>query len=235
MPNSYFQFKQFRIDQQVAGMKVTTDGCLFGALIEPIQSGNILDIGTGTGLLALMIAQRINVAIDAIEIQKEVAQQATDNILASPWTNQIEVIHKSLQEFTPQKKYKQIVCNPPFFKNSFKGDSEQKNTAIHDHLLPMEILLSKSLALLESDGNIWVMYPEYEAGLFETMANDNDLYLIKKTNIHNTQNAPVFRVISSFGKTPVKSPLHNSIVIKKANNEYTEAFIHLLKDYYLHL
>jgi len=235
LPNSYFQFKQFRIEQDQAGMKVTTDGCLFGALIKPISAGTILDIGTGTGLLSLMLAQRTDAHIHAIEIGQQVAEQANDNFSSSPWASQLKVQHTSLQEFTSLQRYQQIVCNPPFFKGNSMGNSQKKNHAIHDDLLPMDELLATSLELLAPSGTLWLMYPPYEMSLFEKKAHLNGLYTLKWIAIRNTQNNTPIRIIASFSRKKDISQDKSMVVIRNEHNEYTEEFEHLLKPYYLHL
>lgn len=235
MSNTYFQFKQFRIDQDVAGMKVTTDGCLFGALIDANQEGTILDIGTGTGLLSLMLAQRTTAFIDAIEIDAQVAKQANDNTLASPWKDRLKVHNTSLQEFEPTKRYEQIISNPPFFKDNALGTSKKKNLAIHSDLLPMEDLLNKSLELISDDGLLCIMYPPYEMGVFIEAAIGKGFYLQKQILVRNRAAETPIRSICSFSKHQTKSPMLQELVIRSQDNEYTGDFKVLLKDYYLHL
>lgn len=235
MPNTYFQFKQFRIEQDQAGMKVTTDGCLFGALIDPDQEGPILDIGTGTGLLSLMLAQRTSASIEAIEIEEQVAKQAAENMAASPWADRLSVHHTSLQKFNIKEKYKQIVSNPPFFKHNSPSNSQKRNLAIHSDLLPMEKLLEKSLALLDQEGSLSLMYPPYEMGVFIKAAVNKGLFLQKQVLVHNlSQDAPI-RSICTFSQQQSKSFIQKEISIRNENNEYTEEFRVLLKDYYLRL
>lgn len=235
MPNPYFQFKQFRIEQDKAGMKVTTDGCLFAALIEPDQEGPILDIGTGTGLLSLMLAQRTSAFIDAIEIDAQVATQANENVIASPWLEQIQVHLASLQEYVSDKKYKQIISNPPFFKNNASSSTKQKNFAIHNDLLPMEDLLSRVLLLLDIDGIFWLMYPLYEMGVFISAASNKGLYLQKQVLVRNQSKQTPIRSICCFSKRHIETPIQKEICIRADNQEYTGEFKILLKDFYLHL
>ena len=131
MSNTYFQFKQFTIHQDKCAMKVCTDACMLGAWTAGKLGGsginNILDIGCGTGLLSLMLSQKINASIDAVEIDADAAKQAGENISASPWAANIRVIHTSLQEFMPKKKYDLIICNPPFYENDLRSEHENKN------------------------------------------------------------------------------------------------------------
>jgi len=216
-------------------MKVTTDGCTFGALIKPVQKGKILDIGTGTGLLSLMIAQRTPAQIDAIEIRPEVAKQAYRNIEKSPWADRITVFCQDLRTYTTKGLYNQIVCNPPFFKDNHKGKSKTKNTAIHDDMLPMSLLATRCFELLLEGGSLWVMYPAYEMSIFEDLAISKGLSLKQRANIYNKQGGSVFRVISEFIKGTNPDFVETSLVIKGKDDCYSKEFIHLLKDYYLHL
>src|SRR5262245_3491214 len=130
MANNYFQFKQFTIHQDRCAMKVTTDSCLFGAWVASRESAarsspgtrrRILDIGGGTGLLALMLAQRTNAFIDSIEIDKDAFQQAEENVKASPWSDRISLYHGDAREFSFQHKYQTIICNPPFYEKELKS------------------------------------------------------------------------------------------------------------------
>lgn len=235
MPNTYFQFKQFRIDQAVAGMKVTTDGCIFGALIKAVSSGHILDIGTGTGLLSLMLAQRTKANILGLEINERVALQASKNIKNSPWPDQIVLTRQDFTTYDSKIVYDQIICNPPFFKNSHKGQSASKNTAVHNDALPMESLINRSKELLSNEGSLWVMYPKYEMDVFLKLATESDLFLSNKTSVYNQADKPVFRVISEFRKEKPLNIVSSNLTIKKPNGAYSEAFTKLLKDYYLHL
>ncbi len=216
-------------------MKVTTDGCTFGALIKPIQEGKILDIGTGTGLLSLMIAQRTPAQIDALEIHPEVAEQANLNIEKSPWADQITVLCEDLSTYTTQGLYNQIVCNPPFFKDNYKGKSNTKNASIHDDTLPMSLLATRCFGLLSQQGSLWVMYPAYEMSVFEKLIISKGFSIRQRTNIYNKQGGPVFRVTSEFIKGANSNFVETSLVIKGQDNSYSNEFIHLLKDYYLHL
>src|SRR5688572_25058776 len=140
MPNTYFQFKQFTIHQDRSAMKVTTDACLFGAwCATEINQDNkrLLDIGTGTGLLSLMIAQKNKLLIDAVEIEEQAAVQAVENVKASPWKESVHVIHKNIRDFNSEKKYNYIISNPPFYENELSGERMEKNIAHHDAGLKM--------------------------------------------------------------------------------------------------
>lgn len=235
MANSYFQFKQFRIEQDKCGMKVTTDGCLFGAYFIPYDSGRILDIGTGTGLLSLMIAQRTKSPIDAIEINQDAFKQAKINFASSPWAEQISIFHTSLQEFQPDQAYDQIICNPPFFSNSFQGQSKNKNQAVHANTLSMEELAAHACRLMKEDGELWLMYPEAEMNRFRSIAEEWGLIPHSHFIIRNKEGGPVFREIIEFCKQQRNLKLLTDVYIKESDGTYSEQFIKTLKDFYLHL
>ena len=216
-------------------MKVTTDGCLFGALIDPDQEGPILDIGTGTGLLSLMLAQRTLATIDGIEIDAGVAKQASENMTTSPWSSRLTTHHTSLQKFEPRKKYKQIISNPPFFKNNSPSSSKKRTLAIHSDLLPMDNLLELSLRLLDQNGTLWLMYPPHEMSTFIKKAIDQGLYLQKQVLVANRPGEVPIRSVCSFAQLQSLSPIKTELSIRTEQNEYTDEFKVLLKDYYLHL
>ena len=132
MANSYFRFKQFTIHQEKCAMKVGTDGCLLGAWVDLSQSQRILDVGCGSGLIAIMTAQRCtNVTITGIEIDNEAASQATENAESSPWAERIEIICEDFLKFTPEQQFDTIVSNPPYFSNSLKCPNDKRNKARH--------------------------------------------------------------------------------------------------------
>lgn len=235
MANTYFQFKQFRIEQNQVGMKVTTDGCFFGASISPKESGRILDIGTGTGLLALMLAQKSGASIDAIEINKDAYQQAKVNFEASDWKNRLRIFHTSLQEFQPSDLYDQIVCNPPFFVNSNQGTSANKNQALHATTLSMKDLAEHAARLMKEDAEVWIMYPKTEMEQFVHWAAQCGLYPATLITLRNSSTGPVFRQIIAFTKDGRNLTRQADVYIKESDGNYSEAFVKRLKDYYLHL
>jgi tRNA1Val (adenine37-N6)-methyltransferase len=236
MPNSYFDFKQFRINQGQCGMKVTTDGCFFGAVIETAGHQKVLDIGTGTGLLSLMIAQRNpELKIDAVELDEAAFTQARQNFSNSPWSESIHIFHSPIQVFQPNTKYDLIVCNPPFFRQSMKGDSPQKNKAIHNESLSFEDLVSNIDRLLTPSGTCWIMYPAYEMSLLCTAAKTIGFYPSTEIILRNKEGKPVFRSITSFKrKVNAKSePIH--MTIRDQEHQYTPSFKKLLQPFYLNL
>lgn len=221
-------------------MKVTTDACLFGAAVaveinhSEIPCTHALDIGAGTGLLSLMIAQAKEVSIDAIEIEKDAAEQARENVSASPFSNKIDIIHKDLNQFTGTKKYDLIFCNPPFYEDDLKSPQLNKNIAKHDNRLSFTQLLKTAAAILSTEGILAVLLPFHRSAYFTTEAAKLDLHLYKNISVKQSVSHPYFRSIVFYKrkKTNMES---EEIAIKNAEGNYTEKFISLLKDYYLHL
>jgi len=235
MANPYFQFKQFTIFHDQCGMKVTTDACLFGALIGKSEKENVLDIGAGTGLLSLMIAQRFpSIKIDAIEIDESAYNQAIDNVKKSSWSDRITLHHQAIQQYEVEKQYDLLVTNPPFFPEHLKSPDAQKNKALHTDSLPFSDLLKSIKRLLKPDGTLQIMLPAVQYQDFKKMASHLNLRPIQEIKIYNKPDKPIFRVIAemSFQETDLKT---SEIYITDSKGDYTEDFQSLLKDYYLKL
>lgn len=237
MPNPYFQFKQFTVFHDRCAMKVGTDGVLLGAWTNIDCSTKVLDIGTGTGLIALMLAQRNNkVKIDAIDINKEAIKQAKENIKISPFTKQITCYHSSLQDFArvQNEKYDIIVSNPPFFKQSLKSPNENRTLARHTDSLLIEELLELSSYLLTEQGRLSIIYPSDDKDLILNIASENGLYISRITDVLPTPDSSPKRVLLEFCKTE-STPSTDSLIIEKGRHIYSEDFTKLAKDFYLKL
>lgn len=237
MPNNYFQFKQFRIEQAQSGMKVTTDGCLFGGWVAgEIQKSkepkHILDIGSGTGLLSLMLAQVTkNTKITAVEINRAAFQEAKCNFQQSSWTSRLRGLHTSLQDFEGGK-FDLIICNPPFFKDSQEGFDSNKNQAVHSSNLNTEELLDHVIRLLDPNGSLYLLYPEREMNAFKQMALSKALFPIQQVIVRNQIDHPVFRMMSRFSFSDEKAKLAE-LIIRHDNRKYTTETWNLLKNYLL--
>lgn len=238
MPNNFFQFKQFTVQQEHSALKVSTDSCLFGAWVsEEVKSKKVkttLDIGTGTGLLMLMLAQKVDALIDGIELDTPSYEQAKENLKASVWSERLYLFLGNVKEFTFEKKYDLIISNPPFYEGDLKSDAANRNMAMHDAGLKLAELLKVVDKNLSDDGWFVVLLPYRRTEKFIAEAEESNLNLIKRTDVKQTVNHSFFRTMLLFARDkPV--PEINSMSIKDEKNEYTAAFIELLKDYYLHL
>ncbi|MBC7888599.1 MAG: methyltransferase [Ferruginibacter sp.] len=240
MSNNYFQFKQFTIHQERCAMKVCTDACLFGAYIarelfgRQLAPGNILDIGTGTGLLSLMVAQKTNGIIDAIEIDGAAAQQAKQNFEQSPWNNRLNIFKTDALLFNPGKKYDCIISNPPFFEGDLKSGNKKRNAAKHDTTFTLEQLLSVIGRHLLPHGFFGILLPCQRVNLFVEIATAAHYFLNGQLLIQHTGGHQFFRGILFFSHHNT-TIIRNELAIKDENGNYTHNFIELLEDYYLNL
>jgi tRNA1Val (adenine37-N6)-methyltransferase len=240
MPNNYFQFKQFIIYQDNCAMKVTTDSCLFGAYIaEVIQNPklkikNCLDIGAGTGLLSLMLAQKTNTFIDAVEIDEPSYLQSKSNFEQSLWKERLNIFHADITQFDPGKKYDCIISNPPFFEDDLKSIHLNKNKAKHDVSLTLQQLVNAIDKNLNDDGVFFVLLPYHRTDYFLKEAAGLKFYPLEKVVIKQTPKHDFFRSILAFSRkeTLLKT---TELIIKDADEKYSENFTALLKDYYLQL
>ena len=240
MANSWFQFKQFLVKQESAAMKVCTDSCVFGATV-PIHSEvkYILDIGTGTGLLALMLAQRTasNVFIDAVEMNEDAAQQAQNNFFNSPWDNRIKLHACSIQDyfkFTP-KQYDLIICNPPFFSSSLKTGNPSKDMALHQSHLLIDELMQVINFMLKANGDTYFLISIYEETNFIKAANNVDLIVNRFQEMYDNEGKLIRYVLHIRKDSKHVKDTEEKFIIRNADNEYTAQFVDVLKDFYLNL
>ena len=230
--NTHFSFKQFTIHQDKTAMKVTTDACILGAYTEVQGVKSVLDIGTGTGLLSLMLAQRSKAKIDAIEIDENAYNQAITNANQSNFKDTITVYNTSIQDFETDKRYDLIISNPPFFQNHLKSETESRNNSLHTDTLSFADLLSTVLRLLSPNGTFVVLLPVYESSVFEQLATSKELYPQKKLTIRHRKDTKILRIITTFGR--IKEEIINEeLIIKNPDESYSPDFQVLLKDYYL--
>ena len=235
MANSYFKFKQFTIYHDKCAMKVGTDGVLLGAWCNAENNAKILDIGTGTGLIALMIAQRCNSIVDAIEIDNSAYLQAKDNINRSEWRDRVNVENISFQSFgkTKTKKYNIIVTNPPYFVNSLLTTDNNRAVARHGISLSHTDIIDGVVSLLLPDGSFNIILPYTEGSIFIAEAALKGLYCIRKTNVLPVPKRKPKRLLLEFKKN--KMPLiEDSIVIENfKRHNYSDEYKKLTKDFYL--
>ena len=248
MRNSFFQFKQFTIHQDRCAMKVTTDACLFGAWVakeiesdpdrdqEKVESG--LDIGTGTGLLSLMVIQK-NPRLDVlgIEIDKEAGMQAKENIDGSPWKDQITILDGDVKHHRFPEKFDVIISNPPFYEKEIRSATYSKNIAHHSEHLTLEQLLIIIKSYLTPSGSFFLLLPYKRNEEIKRVFKDHQLHISKILLVRQSVKHDYFRIMIK-GK-PVKDENQETefdeISIWDEKQEYTPEFVSLLKDYYLHL
>lgn len=236
MPNSSFAFKQFTIQQDRCAMKVGTDAVLLGAWVLPNGSKEILDIGTGTGVIALMIAQKSSAHIDAIDIDENSVSQATQNVLNSKFKHQVSVMHIPLQEYakTCTKKYNLIITNPPYFEQSLKSSDEQRSYARHADVLPFEELIEGVSKLLDPKGRFCLILPKLEAEKFRDLAEKKGFHLSKLLRIKSRADKEVDkRHVMQFEYSPTEFSETTLIIEQSERHQYTPEYKELTKDYYV--
>ena len=235
-----FQFKKFTVQQDKTAMKVGTDGVLLGTwtpLSDTMYS--ILDIGSGTGLVALILAQRsFAEQIDAIEIDEDAYEQCVENFEESPWNDRLFCYHAGLDEFTDEieDRYDLIVCNPPFFKPNNLIEDEARSKARFYDILPFDELVKSASILLAEDGIFSVIIPFEEEENFLKLAANESLFPIKITHVKGTPTAKIKRSLFAFSKTNNPEKLVTDILtLEIERHEYTPEFKELVKDFYLKL
>jgi len=240
MANSWFEFKQFRVEQAHCAMKVCTDACVLGAVADVAGARRLLDIGTGTGLLALMAAQRNPTAhIDAVELAPAAAAQAAANFAASPWPHRLTLRPVSLQAFAQTRPlpYDGLLCNPPFFRQSLPSPDAARTTARHasDESLPFATIARFATDFLTPTGQLTVLLPPPEMQEFVRVAVADGLYPTTQLTLHHRPGSRPLRHITTFGRQPQPTQ-HHSLAIRAVDSEaYSSEFQAILKDFYLHL
>lgn len=232
-PAKAFYFKQFQIEHDRCAMKVGTDGVLLGAWANIENRKCVLDIGTGSGLIALMVAQRsVQSQIEAIEIHRESFLQACENIKVSPWKNRIKVFHSALQAFEPQHQYDLILCNPPYFVNSLKPDNKSRATSRHTDQLPFPDLVHFVKRHLTDDGALQVVLPVKEGNSFTQLAAKESLFCIRRTEVITRPGKPVERLLLEFSRQS-KPTSKSTMTLEGENGEKTSEFQSLTENFYL--
>ena len=232
MSNQYFDFKRFRIEQDRCSMKVGTDGVLLGAWFPMEWGKTVLDVGSGTGLVAIMAAQRGADSVTAVEIDPQASEQASGNAANTPWKDRISVQCADFAHFTAEFRFDRIVCNPPYFRDSLRCPDQGRNTARHNDSLSYETLARCSATLLAPDGLLCVVLPFDAAGVFTRCAQTFGLNLYHETD-----------VITAPGKQPKRSLLayglgyselrKDVLAICGSDGKETSDYINLVREFYL--
>lgn len=238
MSDKPFHFKEFSILQDQCAMKVGTDGVLLGAWTQiPQHTESILDIGTGTGLIALQMAQRSEAqTIDALEIENKAFEQAVENFENSSWSDRLYCYHASLLEFKEEieEEYDLIVSNPPFFNDTFKELNKERALARHTHELSYKELLAATDQLLSPSGSCAFIIPYKEEPDFISLASLKDLYPIRVTRIRGNEQSGIKRSLLQFSRHPAKV-VPKELIIEVDRHVYTDQYISLVKDFYLNM
>jgi tRNA1Val (adenine37-N6)-methyltransferase len=232
---SEFVFRHFTVRQEKSAMKIGTDSVLLGCCCEAANAQQVLDIGTGTGLLALMLAQKSHALIDAVEADEPAALEASDNFKASRWHERLFLHHQTIQQYTLncKKKYDVIISNPPYFKTgkNVHISDEQRSRARHDAGLSFDELAEIVKQLLHPGGSFWLILPAAEAALFKQTASGRKLYCYQAINARPKADQAVNRIIMQFG-------LHNQaceekeFVVYRSDNTPSIEYKQLARDFY---
>ena len=236
---STFTFKKFSVKQDQCAMKIGTDGVLLGAWI-PLNNNpfTILDIGTGTGIIALMLAQRSAAQqIDALEIDEKAYEQAVDNFENSPWSDRLFCFHAELAEFVvePEEKYDLIVSNPPFYTEDYKTNDQKRDLARFVDALPFAELLEAATLLLSENGIFAVIIPFKEEQNFLKLAKQNNLFPIKVTRVKGTPTSEIKRSLLAFTQNSIPNFPIDELIIETSRHQYTPEYLTLTKDFYLNM
>jgi tRNA1Val (adenine37-N6)-methyltransferase len=236
MNREVFHFKQFSVAHDLCAQKVGTDGVLLGAWTNiPGEAKNILDVGTGSGLIALMLAQRSDAAIDAIDIDENAFRQAQANFNNSRWNERMKTFCVRLENFVSEKKYDLIVCNPPFFQKSMKPAKKGRSVARHDDSLGFDELIFHSKRLLKEDGWLSVIIPYSRDKDFSSFAEKNQFCLTRKTKVRGSAASEYKRVLMELknGVARQEKIIENELIIETSRNQFTDRYRELTKDFYL--
>ncbi len=237
MPNDYFKFKQFTIRQNACSMKVGTDGVLLGAWVKVEENPpRILDVGTGTGLIALMLAQRSPQSqVDAVEVDEAAAAQAKQNAEGSPWASRVGIFRQDFNDFAKRaaQRYDLIVSNPPYFKQSLTSPDSGRTLARHAEELLHEDLLRGALRLLAPLGRLAVVMPYVEGNVFIALAANEGLYCNRKLNVSTKKDRPTKRLLLEFSRSRARLDEQSLHIESSALNSFTSEYQALTKDFYL--
>ena len=232
-----FKFKQFTVQQDKCAMKIGTDSVLLGAWC-PIENNpkSVLDIGAGTGVLSLMMAQRTNAEqIDSVEIDEDAYEQCVFNYENSPWSDRLFCYHAGLDELVedPEDEYDIIISNPPFYSEDFKTNDSQRDLARFQDAMPFEELIEAADLLLSENGIFAVVIPFKEEERFLNLCAEVELYPVKATHVRGSHTTPIVRSLLAFKRFELSVLVADELVIEINRHEYTDEYIDLTRDFYL--
>ncbi|GAA4877577.1 tRNA1(Val) (adenine(37)-N6)-methyltransferase [Ferrimonas pelagia] len=230
-----FSFKQFHVDDRQCGMPVSTDAVLLGAWAQLPDAGHIVDIGTGSGILALMCAQRTQATITALELDPAAAQQAEQNFAASRWADRLEVIPQAVQEWWPSNAVDAIICNPPYFTSGERTlKCDRRALARHHDGLSHTELLAALARLLSPQGCASLILPVAEATRLTDELARHGLHLHRYCSVQTTANKPAQRALLAIARQP-GACVQDTMLIRQSDGQYSEAFSRLTENFYLHI
>lgn len=231
--NNFFQFKQFRVIQEKSAMKVGIDGVLLGAWAGLNGAGRVLDVGTGTGLVALMAAQCSSAIIDAVELEPEAASEAALNFQNSKWASRISLSLGAFQDFQAKTKYDHILSNPPFFENSPKSNDRKRTQARHSDSLSLKELLEKAEQLLSESGKISLILPADKEERLLKLASALNLHVVRMVRVASDETKNAHRILAELSR--VQAELHETtfFIRDRSTGEYSGVYRELTKEFYL--
>lgn len=232
MPNNYFKFKKFTIVQDGCAMKVGTDGCLLGGWFDCSESNNILDIGCGSGLIAIMAAQRCNAQVTGVEIDINAAIQARENVNNSPWSERIIIVNSDFLEYNTETKFDTIVCNPPYFVNSLKCDNTSRTLARHNDSLSSRDFFTKCAEISTLSAKVSIIIPCDIIDEWISTARENGFYASRITYIKTTPKKAPKRVLIEYIRREI-TYTENTLIFENGRGEYSDEVKDILRDFYL--
>ena len=230
-----FKFKKFSIEDEKCTMKVGTDSVLFGAWVNPGNALSILDIGTGSGIIALMLAQRSEALIDGIDIDEASVEQAKENVKKSKWGKRVSIVHCPVQKYFKMRAnhYDLIVCNPPYFSDQLKSPEKIRNIAKHSEYLSFDEIIVASKKLLKTYGRICLILPTAESNVFKEKALISNLYLTRIMTVRHHPNKEVKRVMMQFECLRKNRTEESISIYDNSGEKFSKEYMELTKDYYL--
>lgn len=235
MANDFFQFKEFTIHQARSAMRVTTDACILGAWVAKHFSNHnhVLDIGSGTGLLLLMMAQQMPVRFTGVELNEDAYHESLSNIAGSEWEHRIKVIHEDIRRHNSAKSYDLIVSNPPFYEHDLKRPNAAQNQAMHGSALTLQELVDVVDKLINQDGEAIFLLPPHRMELFANLMQQAGLFEKKTLAVKHSRNHATLRSISVFSRSVSDKKGMETLIIREPDGSYTDEFRGLMKPYYL--
>ena len=237
MSETSFRFRQFTVHQDKCAMKVGTDSVLFGSWVQPFNANRILDVGTGTGILALMMAQKSEATIDAVDIDESAHSQSCENFKLSPWFQRLHSFHSSFQEFACGKipeSYDLIIANPPYFHQASKPFGESRINARHNDALSFDELVAGVKKLLHPRGRLCVILPCKEGMEFMDKAQREGLFCHELVRVKTKAEKGEKRLIMEFGLT-IGIANESELIIQEEDGSFTNEYVELTKDFYFQL